>query len=166
MAATRNTSKPKATKAATDAPEEKQFRSVDGTDIRVTHPDGSVAIVGADPRPLPRKMWRAAIKAGCQTDGTVRAADLPSGLTAADDAFTRKQAIKDAMIEALQSDEADPAYEDAFTANDIPNVRWLEKKIGFSLSADERDVCWGEVQEEIPDADEDEDGEDDNGDNA
>ena len=66
----------------------------------------------------------------------------------ASDAFTRKNAIKAAMLDALQADEDDPDYTDAFTANDIPNVRWLEKKVGFSLSADERDAAWAEVQNE------------------
>lgn len=136
------------------APAEKLFSSIDGTDVRVTHGDGSVAIVGADPRPLPRKLWRAAIKAGCQTDARLRAVDMP--VDPADDAFTRKQAIKDAMIAALQADDTDPEFEDAFTANDIPNVRWLEKRVGFSLSGDERDVCWSEVQQDMPDGDEEE----------
>lgn len=125
-------------------PNERYFRSYDQSDIRVTHPDGSVAIVGEKPRTLPRKLWRQAIKAGCQTDEILKPAELVT--TAADDAFTRQQAIKDAIIAALESDESDPAFADAFTANDIPNVRWLEKRVGFGLSADERDQVWAEVQ--------------------
>ncbi len=145
-----------AEKADTAAPADKLFSSIDGTDVRVTHGDGSVAIVGETPRTLPRKLWRAAIKAGCQTNTSLRAADMP--VDPADDAFTRKQAIKDAMIAALQADDTDPAFEDAFTANDIPNVRWLEKRVGFSLSGDERDVCWSEVQANLPDEEEEDEG--------
>ena len=126
-------------------PNERYFHSYDGSEIRVTHPDGSIAIVGSEPRPLPKKLWRAAVKAGCQTDSTLKPAELPE-LDAGDDAFTRMEAIKQAMIEALEADEDDAAFADAFTANDIPNVRWLEKKVGFSLSADERDQAWSEVQ--------------------
>lgn len=139
--------------------DDRLFRSFDGTDIRVTHPDGSVAIVGAVPRTLPKKMWRLAVKAGCQTDTSIQPADLP-GLHVGDDAFTRRAAMKKAIIEALESDDADEAFADAFTANDIPNVRWLEKRVGFSLSADERDDVWAEVQAEADANGADNDGED------
>lgn len=132
---------------ASPGSDERLFHSFDGTDIRVTHPDGSVAIVGETPRALPKKMWRLAVKNGCQTDTSIKPVDLP-GLHAGDDAFTRRKAMKDAIIEALESDEADEAYADAFTAADIPNVRWLEKRVGFSLTADERDDVWAEVQAE------------------
>jgi hypothetical protein len=139
-------------------PNERDFHSFDGSDIRVTHPDGSVAIVGDKPRPLPKKLWRAAIKAGCQTDTSLKPAQLPE-LSDGDDAFTRMQAIKDAMVEALEADDDNEAFADAFTANDLPNVRWLEKKVGFSLTADERDQAWAEVQSET-DSDEGDDGQD------
>lgn len=140
-------------------PNERYFRSFDGTDIRVSHPDGSVAVVGESPRTLPKKLWRAAIKAGCMTDNSLKPAELPE-LGAGDDAFTRMQAIKDAITEALESDETDEAFADAFTANDIPNVRWLEKRVGFGLTADERDQAWSEVQADLPEGDDDEGNED------
>ena len=146
-------SKNKLAAAVADDLDERRFYSRDGDDIRVTHPGGSVAIVGEEPRTLPKHLHRAAIKAGAQilepgealtaTKRTTVVADDP-----ASDAFTRKNAIKAAMLDALQADEDDPDYTDAFTANDIPNVRWLEKKVGFSLSADERDAAWAEVQSE------------------
>lgn len=148
-----------AAKAAAKDPNERYFRSFDGSEVRVTHPDGSVAIVGAEPRTLPKKLWRAAVKAGCQTDTTLKPAELPE-LTPADDAFTRNQAIKDAMIAALEADEDDAEFADAFTANDIPNVRWLEKRVGFSLSADERDAAWSEVQAGLDAEEGDEDNQD------
>jgi hypothetical protein len=122
------------------------FRSADGEDIRVTHPDGSVAIVGEEPRELPRKLWRHAIKQGCLPDEQIKKADLP--LEPKDDAFTRKQAIKDKIVEAMESDENDEKYDDAFTSAGVPNVRWLEKQVGFGLSAQERDEAWAEVQSE------------------
>ena len=46
--------------------DERRFYSRDGDDIRVTHPGGSVAIVGEEPRTLPKHLHRAAIKNGCQ----------------------------------------------------------------------------------------------------
>ena len=144
-------------KQDTPAADERLFRSYDGEDIRVTLADGSVAVVGATPRPLPRKFWREAIKQGCQT-GEIKAADLPP-MSPADEAETRREAIKKAIIEALEGDETDKAFADAFTANDIPNVRWLEKRVGFNLSAEERDQAWEEVQAEQPagDSESDED---------
>lgn len=140
--------------AATPDSSERLFSSIDGEDVRVCHPDGAIAIVGATPRPLPKKLWRLAVKAGCQSDVTLRPADMP--IEAKDEAFTRKQAIKDAMVAALKAEDEDPKFADAFTANDIPSVRWLEKHLGFGLTSDERDVAWGEVQDEMPDADEEE----------
>ena len=141
--------------ASAPVEETRFFRSFDGSDIRVDHPDGSVAIVGAEYRTLPKKLWRLAIKRGCVSDTTINPADLP-GLSVADDAFTRKQRIKDMIVEALQSDEEDPRFADAFTPQDIPDLRWLEKACGFPLSAEERDAAWDEVQRDMPDPEEDE----------
>lgn len=126
------------------AADERLFRSYDGEDIRVTLDDGSVAVVGATPRTLPRKFWRQAIKQGCQT-GDIKPAELPP-MTPADEADTRRAEIVKAILEALDSDEADPAFADAFTAAGVPNVRWLEKRVKFNLSAEERDHAWAEVQ--------------------
>ena len=133
--------------------DERQFYSRDGDDIRVTHPGGSVAIVGEEPRTLPKHLHRAAIKNGCQILEPGESLSAAQRTTVEEndpgtDAFTRKNAIKAAMLDALQADEDDANYADAFTANDIPNVRWLEKKVGFSLSADERNTAWAEVQSE------------------
>ena len=133
------------------AKNERLFYSFDGSDIRVPLPDGSVVIVGERPRPLPKKFWRAAIRNGCQTSDSIPKVDLEPELGAKDDPFTRMEAIKAAIVEALESDETDEQYADAFTANDIPNVRWLEKKVGFGLTADERDAAWREVQDNLPD---------------
>ena len=146
--------------------DERRFYSRDGDDIRVTHPGGSVAIVGEEPRTLPKHLHRAAIKNGCQILEPGESLSAAQRTTVEEndpgtDAFTRKNAIKVAMLDALQADEDDANYADAFTANDIPNVRWLEKKVGFSLSADERDAAWAEVQTETGgDADDENEDED------
>lgn len=158
---------------ATQQITERQFYSIDGTDIRVTHPDGSVAIVNV-PRTLPRKLWRAAVTAGCQVvadnaqvaaivEGQANSAKALAELTPADEAAQRATAIYNAVLEAYESDEADQAYADAFTNSGVPNVRWLENKLGFSISATERDKAWAEVQEQDEGAG-DGDGEGDEGD--
>lgn len=140
---------------STSKTEERLFSSIDGEDVRVCHPDGTIAIVGVKPRTLPPKLWRNAIKAGCQSSTGFKAEDLPN-IPVKDDAFTRKNAIKKAINDALDADDGDPKYADAFTANDIPKVTWLEKVVGFSLTSDERDVAFNEVVAER-DEDEDED---------
>lgn len=140
---------------------ERTFWSPFGDVIRVEHPDGSVANVGEQPRPLPKKLWRAAVKAGCSTSTDIRKADL-TGLDAGDDPFTRVGRMKEVILAALESDENDPRYADAFDAHDKPSLRWLEKECGFPISSTERDSAWDEVQKEIPDEESPEDDDNDN----
>lgn len=141
---------------------ERLFYSPDGTDIRVTHPDGSVAIVGDTSRTLPPKMWRAAARAGCM----VEQAGQKRGLSARDlqrsvegepgagaDAFKREEAIKQAMRDALEAEEDAPGFEEAFTDAEIPSVKWLESRLGFGVSGDERDALWEIVKNEYADED-------------
>ena len=130
----------------------KKFYSEDGTTIRVCHPDGSVALIGEEPREIPKKMWRLAVREGAlASDMKVQKADL-SEVGDGDDAETRRQAIYDAMLKAWdanESDEETPAeFEGAFTAAGVPNVRWIEKFVGFDIDAKERDEIWQQVQDE------------------
>lgn len=140
----------------TPAPDERQFYSIDGTDIRVCHADGSIAVVTGKPRLLPRKLWRAAVASGCQilrTGEAVQQASDPVGdaLTDGDDAEKRHAAIVDLFNEMLDAAEDDPAYADAFTGAGLPNVRYVEKRLGFSISAGERDAAWAEANGAVGD---------------
>ena len=90
----------------------RRFYSRDGDDIRVTHPGGWVAIVGEEPRTLPMPLHRAAIKNGCQILEPGESLSAAQRTTVEEndpgtDAFTRKNAIKAAMLDALQADEDD-----------------------------------------------------------
>lgn len=163
-AATRRAPNTPKQSAAQQLADKRLFHSFDGSIIRVTHPDGSVAEVGADPRELPKKLWRLAIKHGCQTNTSIRPVDLP-GLSVADDAFSRKGRIRDIIIAALESDDTDQRYVDAFTAQDRPSLSWVEKECGFGISADELNAVWDEIQRDIPDGS-DEDAGDENGDDG
>lgn len=129
-----------------------KFYSPDGTPIRVTHPDGSVARVGGEPRELPPKFNREAIKAGCLTTD-MPAADKLKGpaVPPANDAFRRREAIKEKISEALNAEEGAPGYEDAFTQAGIPNINWLNSAVGFNVERSERDELWNEVQAEQSD---------------
>lgn len=136
-------------------PQDKWFFSPDGTDIRVTHEDGSVAIVGAEPRTLPQKLHRAAAREGCSVQHTgpggkaearsaARAAQSrskakPSAEEIAADAHLRHAAISAIVEEALRSEETDEEYADAFTNGGKINVKWLSEKVGFTVEASERD---------------------------
>ena len=131
---------------------EKKWFSEDGTDIRVTLPDGGVAIVGDKPRTLPKKFWKAAVKEGAlATDQNVTRADL-SAVGEGDEAETRRKAIYDLMLaawDASENDEnTDSKFDDAFTGAGKPNVRWLEKELGFDIDGTERDEIWAQVQDE------------------
>lgn len=139
--------------AAQQLANERLFHSIDGDEIRVAHPDGTVVVVGPTPRALPKKMWRLAIRAGCQSNTSIKPAELPE-LTVADDAFTRKRRIREVIEEALQSDDSDERYADAFTAQDRPSLQWVSKAAGFGLSADELNAVWDEIQRDLPPDDE------------
>lgn len=149
----------KAAPAAAQKPEERLFYSQDGEDIRVPLPDGRVALVGEEPRVLPRAFHKEAMKRGCLIAG----ANMPKldlSVPTELDQEARNEAIKDAIREALDADSEaegyEAAYGEAFNENEEPSVRWIEKRLGFNISAGERDKAWAEVQREAPEPDDDE----------
>lgn len=124
-----------------------KFYSPDGTPIRVTHPDGGVAVVGAEPRALPPKFNREAVKAGCLTTDMPAASKLQApDVPPAADPFKRRDAIKEKINDALNAAEGDPGFEDAFTQGGLPNIQWLSQAVGFTVERSERDELWQEVQ--------------------
>lgn len=128
--------------------------SPDGTDIHLYLANGHKAIVGEEPRTLPRQFWKKAAQEGCRTTDMPK--DMPSAPEGGegDDEFSRRKLIKDAMLDALEHAEGDEGYEDAFTANGIPNARWLSEKCGFNVTAVDRDDVWREVQAETEEEEE------------
>lgn len=127
--------------------------SPDGEDIRLCLKNGHTAIVGEEPRELPRQFWKEAARNGCRTTDMPRNIDAPVGGDE-DDEFSRRKLIKDAMIDAADHAEGDEGYEDAFTAAGIPSTRWLSEKVGFNVTSADRDAVWREVQEETEEEDE------------
>jgi hypothetical protein len=130
-----------------DKTETPRWYSPDGTPIHVYLPDGSKAIVAEDPRELPRKFWKAAGRAGCMTTGMPNVKDMqpPQG-NPEDDAETRIELIAAAIQEAMGQEEDAPGYEDAFTNAGKPNVQWLSKKVGFTVTAADRDEAYDRVE--------------------
>lgn len=151
----------------------KQFISPNGEDIRVTHPDGGVAVIGSTPKTLPPKFWTLAVREGAEVVGESNKLSASERLASQNannpdaDSFQLFDRIKQAIEEAL--DEQDNAtedgremadeFKDAFTANGIPQVRWLEKRVGFSISADQRDQAWDAINREAGENDSDDDAE-------
>lgn len=149
----------------------KEFISPNGEDIRVTHPDGGVAIIGSTPKTLPPKFWTLAVRAGAEVLGSGSKLTPSERLASASannpdsDSFSQFERIKEAIIEAL--DEQDAAtedgrevadeFKDAFTANGTPQVRWLEKRVGFSIGSEQRDQAFDAVTRESGEQEEDED---------
>lgn len=142
--------------ASTNA--ETTFYAPDGEPIRVKLPDGRIAIVDGTPRTLPPAFHRAALKAGCFPSGESRriVAEVPIQ----DDPIKRREAIKDLIMEILASAPAEHApeaehtafakdYAGALNADGVPNVRFLETKLGFNIDAAERDAAFAEVRLEL-----------------
>ncbi|HZX81037.1 MAG TPA: hypothetical protein VFE72_08820 [Lysobacter sp.] len=153
------------------------FYSIDGEDVRVTLPNGGVAIVGEEPRPLPPAFWRAASQAGCavlDAQGNkvrITKADLegpaaPAGSTDQ----SRHDLLVQACIDIIEHEkhidaggEPKPEFKGALSkgAEPAPIVRWLEKRVGFSVTAEERNRAWSIALSQTDDEDGDEDGDDD-----
>lgn len=140
--------------AALGAKPERQFYSPDDP-IRVALLDGSIALVTSAPRTLPPKFWKQALKDGCFCTDQVPRAELDAAdQVPGADAFQRRDAIKDAICAAVDAQETpeqatSDEFRDAFNANDVPNVRWIEKRVGFGIDASERDEVWAEIQREL-----------------
>lgn len=115
--------------------------------IRVTLGDGGVAIIDTKPRTLPQKYWRAATRAGALIKGGLTAEELkgPEG-SAESDPHARAEMILKAVLDAARSPDDSVGFEDAFNTTGIPNVRWIETRVGFGIDASERDQAWAEAQ--------------------
>lgn len=128
------------------------FYSPDGTPIRVCLPDGRVAIVGEEPRELPRGFFKEAFKQGCMTTAMPSKAEIDAlkpAVGTAHEPLDRVKAITQAIRDAANAAEDAPGYEGAFTGTGMPDIKWLSAKVGFGVDRTERDGAWHVVQQEI-----------------
>lgn len=139
-----------------------------GEVIRLTLPDGGVAPVGIDPKPLPERFWRKALQSGCtEADGKpMTPAQLRAAAKAAPEADKSEDStLIERLIEAckdiLNGDPLDPQFNDAMTEQDIPRVDWLSKRVGANVTAEQRDEAWAKLQLELDGDEEDEEDEED-----
>lgn len=131
------------------APTKKFVSQFEGEEIRVTLPDGGVALIGDEPKTLPERFWRAALKAGAMEAGSerltpaqrraaVRAA--PDSDKADDDGLIER--IKAKIDEIFEADPNDPKYSEALTAQETPRTDWLTAELGVNISAAQRDEAY------------------------
>ena len=123
---------------------DRKFVSSTGEPIRVTMPDGRIAIVGTTPTELHSDLHREAMKAGCIPSDT----SLPPPVIEQ----TLDEKIQDAMIFAYTSDDAS-VRDEAFSSSGLPQVRWIERHIGLSITADQRNAAWEVVKPQLKLAD-------------
>lgn len=127
--------------------------------IPIDLPDGSRAIVSRMPRPLPRKFWSAARKAGCftQEQGNIEQLIAAAPETPAEsDQGKRLDLIVSLIDEAANQAEDAPGFENAFLSigeGDYPNADWLERRTGFTPSEEEVSQAWAIVQDRIAKSD-------------
>lgn len=117
--------------------------------IRVTLPDGGIAVIPPEPTEVPDIFYDAALRAGCRVVGMAQEPD--PNAAAPSDADTKSGLIAEAIRDAQMADPTDEAYADAFTASGIPSTTWLSHKVGFNVSASERDEAWRNVLAEDDD---------------
>lgn len=146
----------------------KQFVSTfPGEEIRLTLPDGGVAIVGSEPKTLPERFWRKALQSGCtEANGKpMSRAQLRAAARAAPEAdqsedSTLIERLIGACKDILNGDPLDPQFADAMTEQEIPRVDWLSQRVGANVTAEQRDEAWAKLQLELDEGDEEEDEED------
>lgn len=125
----------------------------DGEQVRVCLPSGDVAVIEpGEQRELPPKFNKAAAQAGLAVVGGVS----PSSVTkpevpAENDVTTRVDHIEKAIRDALNAPEGNDEFEDAFTKAGTPNIKWLSKRVGFTVETSERDIAWKSVQADLED---------------
>lgn len=130
--------------------ETKKFISpFEGEEIRLTLPDGGVALVGNTPKVLPKRFWREALKNGCQPadEKPLTPAQKRAALAAAPESDTSEDAtlIQRMIVEirkAFNSDPTDPRYANAMTTQGIPTTKWLTDVMGQPISAQQRDEAY------------------------
>lgn len=123
---------------------DRKFKSLTDQPVRVTMPDGRIVVVGINPTPLHPDFHREAMKAGCAP------ADDPSATPAAPIEPTLEERIEQAIIFAAASAGTEhDVVADAFSSSGLPQVRWIEKHIGLSITAADRDRAWDAVKPQL-----------------
>jgi len=135
--------------AEKEDPSVPKWYAPDGSPIHVTLPDGRRCIIGIEPRPIPPAFYRAAQRAGAFADSMptkaqMRGPEVPPGA----DPLGRVRLIEGMVRKAYQDTSGSEEFENAFTPNGVPDIKWLSAKLGFQITASERDLAWAVVSKE------------------
>lgn len=155
----------KASRTLSDAKAKTKFFTTQfpGEEVRLTLPDGGVALVGDEPKELPERFWRAALANGCQVadEKPLTAAQKRAALRASpENDSTGEDTLIERMVakikEIFNGDPNDPRYSDALTTQGIPTVAWLIQAMGVNVTSAQRDEAFAkyELQAEDDDGDE------------
>lgn len=116
-----------------------KFYPPDNQPMQIGLTTGHVAIVEPGGTELDARFHREAIAKGCMPEGIER--DKPVEAKG----FDKMSAIINTVIEMV-----DEGNEAEFTGDGKPDVRALSKRVGFTVSREERDTAWEAVADDSP----------------
>lgn len=123
-----------------------KFRSPTEEPIRVASTTGHVLIIGPELREVPPQFVRAAVAEGAVPEG------VPVELMQATDkqpaASSKSDVIRKALIAMSQAAKDGSGAPDEFTANGLPSVPALSKRVGFKVSREDAYEAWEGLQAE------------------
>lgn len=121
-----------------------RYKSMSEKKIRIASTSGHIIMVGEEFKEVPEHMEPDARAAGCIAE------DVFNKLTSAENVaepLTADERI-DLIVLSIKEMAADNP-EGNFTKNGSPNRKILNAKCGFTVTAEEFDVCWSTVKEEL-----------------
>lgn len=124
----------------------KNFKSTTGAPVRIALTSGHITWVGTEDEPgkwtpLHKRFWSHAFALGCESeDGSGKNENI-DGMSL----DQRKDAILAVMREFSESEDKATL----FTKAGVPDANKMSEKLGFTVKADERDILWEELQDEI-----------------
>lgn len=111
-----------------------KFLPPENQPVQIALTSGHIAIVEPEGTDIPKIFHKQAIALGCLPEGVEREASADAK------PFDKSSAIIEAMYAMV-----DDADESEFTGDGKPDVRALSKRVGFTVTRDERDVAWEAV---------------------
>jgi hypothetical protein len=116
------------------------FVSTTGGPVMVALLNGHAAAVGVEPTPLHPRFHRAAVMLGAVPESmrhSVAAEDMENP------EVTRQKMIIAEMSKMASEGADDPRRQaELFTGDGVPNTNLLSSRLGFPVSASERDDAW------------------------
>lgn len=112
-----------------------KFRSPTDEPVHIALTSGHTAVVGPVPVELESRFHRHALMKGCLPEGVQ--APKPEEV---EPLLDRQQKIREAINAMLEGNETG-----AFDGDGKPNAEMVSAKVGFTISAAERDKAWADL---------------------